>query len=149
VAAFSFKSFKSMLPFLSQAMVTTVNPPLQRLQDLSRGQIVVLSRYCVVLHFGFYDKRGLLIIPYIRLENQRWLKSNSFKAGDFNSQSPNSFTSSAYPVACSCGTKGCILLNSCHDKGIMPDDGFSFIVQEPSGIIEEVKDKSRDSNFRI
>jgi hypothetical protein len=44
------------------------------------------------------------------------------------------------------GANGCILPNSGHETGNISAAALSFIVQEPSGIIEAVSERSRDSS---
>ena len=63
--------------------------------------------------------------------------------------SPSHFSRSAnncwYPRVCFRGTKGCNPVNCGHDTGIISAAAFSFIVHDPSGIIECASDRSRDS----
>ena len=54
----------------------------------------------------------------------------------------NLFITSWYPFAWSTGTKGCMLFHSVQLNGIISEAEFSFIVQDPSEIIDWVKDKS-------
>src|SRR5262252_4952125 len=54
---------------------------------------------------------------------------------------------SMYPAACSVGTNGCNLEISGHEIGNISAVALSFIVHEPSGIIDVVNERSRDSSF--
>ena len=61
----------------------------------------------------------------------------------------NSSRTCRYPSACSSGAKGCRLENSGHVIGIISVAALSFIVHEPSGIIDVSKPMSfRSSDFR-
>ena len=42
---------------------------------------------------------------------------------------------SRYPSVCEAGAKGCMLVNSASDRGIISTAAFSFMVHEPSGIM--------------
>ena len=53
-----------------------------------------------------------------------------------------------YPAAWSRGTKGCRLASSGQDTGSISLVAFSFIVQEPSAIMECASDRSRFSCAR-
>jgi hypothetical protein len=57
--------------------------------------------------------------------------------------------SSAYPSAWLAGANGWILPNSGHVTGIISAVALSFIVHEPSEIIECTSERSRDSSFRM
>ena len=52
-----------------------------------------------------------------------------------------------YPAVCSPGANGCSLEISGHEIGNISAVAFNFIVHEPSGIIEVVSERSRDSSF--
>jgi hypothetical protein len=57
--------------------------------------------------------------------------------------------SSWYPCACSSGANGCSRPNSGQVTGNISAVAFNFIVQLPSGIIECVSERSRDSRVRM
>src|SRR5947208_14710096 len=61
------------------------------------------------------------------------------------SQVSNCWKRSWYPRVCSGGAKGWIRPNPFQVTGIISTVAFSFIVQEPSGIIEWTSERSRDS----
>ena len=53
------------------------------------------------------------------------------------------------PAACSTGTNGCDCANSGHVTGIISAAALSFIVHEPSGIIEVSSPMSLRSRLRM
>ena len=55
----------------------------------------------------------------------------------------------AYPSACATGVKGWSPPTSGQVTGNISAVAFSFMVQLPSGIIECVSERSRDSSFRM
>ena len=55
--------------------------------------------------------------------------------------------SSLYPSVCSAGAKGWMLANSGQVIAAISAVAFSFIVQEPSGIIERLSAMSLSSSF--
>ena len=63
--------------------------------------------------------------------------------GTAHSIASRSLTSMRYPSAWSAGAKGCSAPNSGHVTGSISEVALSFIVHEPSAIIELVIDKSR------
>src|SRR5206468_8428719 len=54
---------------------------------------------------------------------------------------------SMYPTVCSPGANGCNLETSGHEIGNIAAVAVDFIVHEPSGIIDVVSERSRDSSF--
>src|SRR5436309_6847825 len=54
---------------------------------------------------------------------------------------------SIYPAVCSPGANGCSLEISGHEIGNIAAVAVDFIVHEPSGIIDVVSERSRDSSF--
>ena len=56
---------------------------------------------------------------------------------------------SRMPSDWSAGTKGCRELVSGHVMGIISEAAFSFIVQEPRGIMASFRARSRDSRRRM
>ena len=52
-----------------------------------------------------------------------------------------------YPSICSTGVNGCGCENSLHVTGVISEAEFSFIVHEPSAIIDLFKAISESSNF--
>src|SRR5207247_8711214 len=52
-----------------------------------------------------------------------------------------------YPTVCSPGANGCNLETSGHEIGNIAAVAADFIVHEPSGIIDVVSERSRDSSF--
>ena len=54
-----------------------------------------------------------------------------------------------YPCACERGANGCSFPNCGQVTGTISAVAFSFIVQDPSAIIEWVSDRSRDSSNRM
>jgi hypothetical protein len=61
----------------------------------------------------------------------------------------NSRKTSWYPADCSTGTNGCIRENSGQVTGIISEAALSFIVQEPSGIIDVSSPTSFRSSLRM
>ena len=51
-----------------------------------------------------------------------------------------------YPWACSRGANGCRRLNSRHERGTISVVALSFMVHEPSGIMDVVSERSRASS---
>ena len=66
-----------------------------------------------------------------------------------HSAASSSRITSAYPSVCVAGANGCIRLNSGQLTGSISAAAFSFIVQEPSGIIEVSKPTSLRSSRRM
>jgi len=68
------------------------------------------------------------------------------EAGDLSEQPSSCRTAWRSPAPAARGAKGCRRLKPRHVIGIISVVALSFIVQEPSGIIAAVKDRSRSSS---
>lgn len=77
------------------------------------------------------------------------LEGDGGKAVIFARRSDRTESISRMPSDWSAGTKGCRELVSGHVMGIISEAAFSFIVQEPRGIMASFRARSRDSRRRM